>query len=234
MSETAAGFLHIALLVAALAACYRPLGAYMARAYTSEHDNRVELFLYRLMGVDSKAEQRWPVYARSLLAFCVVSMLFLYGLLRLQSHLPLSLGFPEVPPDQAFNTAASSLTNTNWQSYSGESTMGHLAQMAGLAVENFTSAAVGMAVAVALIRGFIRSGPIVRPRPPDQPRLRRGADRPHRPCARTEPSRGPGTGRPEHPGPHARVPRRTTRQRPQPQPGSGLARPTMTELVQDE
>ena len=157
MSDTAAGFLQIALLLAALAACYRPLGAYMARAYTSEHDTRFERVLYKVMGVDPKADQRWPVYARSMLAFSAVSLLFLYGLLRFQSHLPLSLGFPGVTPDQSFNTAASFVTNTNWQSYSGESTMGHLAQMAGLAVQNFASAAVGMAVAVALIRGFIRS-----------------------------------------------------------------------------
>jgi K+-transporting ATPase ATPase A chain len=157
MSDTTAGLLQVALLIAALAACYRPLGAYMARAYTSDHDSRVELGLYKVMGVDPKADQRWPVYARSLLAFSAVSMVFLYGLLRLQAHLPWSLGFPGVPSALSFNTAASFLTNTNWQNYSGESTMGHLAQMAGLAVENFTSAAVGMAVAVALIRGFIRS-----------------------------------------------------------------------------
>lgn len=157
MSETTAGLLQVALLIAALAVCYRPLGAFMARAYTSEHDTRVEGVLYRVMGVDPKADQRWPVYARSLLAFSAVSVLGLYALLRFQPHLPLSLGFPGVAPDQAFNTAASFVTNTNWQSYSGESTMGHLAQMAGLAVQNFASAAVGMAVAVALIRGFIRS-----------------------------------------------------------------------------
>ena len=157
MSETTAGLLQVALLIAALAVCYRPLGASMARAYTSEHDTRVEGVLYRVMGVDPKADQRWAVYARSLLAFSAVSVLGLYALLRFQPHLPLSLGFPGVAPDQAFNTAASFVTNTNWQSYSGESTMGHLAQMAGLAVQNFASAAVGMAVAVALIRGFIRS-----------------------------------------------------------------------------
>jgi K+-transporting ATPase ATPase A chain len=157
MSETTAGLLQVGLLIAALAACYRPLGAYMARTYTSEHDTRVERVCYKVMGVDPKADQRWPVYARSLLAFSAVSVIFLYGLLRLQPQLPLSLGFPGVAPDQAFNTAASFVTNTNWQSYSGESTMGHLAQMAGLAVQNFASAAVGMAVAVALIRGFIRS-----------------------------------------------------------------------------
>jgi K+-transporting ATPase ATPase A chain len=157
MSDTTAGLLQVASLIAALAFCYRPLGAYMARVYTSVHDSRVERVCYRLMGVDPKGDQRWPVYARSLLAFSAVSLLFLYGLLRLQSHLPWSLGFPGVPPALSFNTAASFLTNTNWQNYSGESTMGYLAQMAGLAVQNFASAAVGMAVAVALIRGFIRS-----------------------------------------------------------------------------
>ena len=157
MSDTTAGLLQVGVLLAALAVCYRPLGAYMARVYESEHDSRVERLLYRVMGVDSKADQRWPVYARSLLAFSAVSVLGLYALQRLQPHLPLSLGFAGVRPDQAFNTAASFVTNTNWQSYSGESTMGHLVQMAGLAVQNFASAAVGMAVAVALIRGFVRS-----------------------------------------------------------------------------
>ncbi|WP_426564503.1 potassium-transporting ATPase subunit KdpA [Angustibacter sp. McL0619] len=157
MSDTTAGLLQAGLLIAALAACYRPLGAYMARVYQSEHDSRVERVMYRVMGVDPKADQRWPVYARSLLAFSAVSVLFLYGLQRFQPHLPLSLGFVGVAPDQAWNTATSFVTNTNWQSYSGESTMGHLVQMAGLAVQNFASAAVGMAVAVALIRGFMRS-----------------------------------------------------------------------------
>ena len=157
MSDTTAGLLQLGLLLAALAACYRPFGAYMARVYTSEHDTRPERLLYRVIGVDSTADQRWPVYARSLLAFSAVSVLGLYALQRLQPHLPLSLGFPGVAPDQAFNTAASFTTNTNWQSYSGEATMGHLVQMAGLAVQDFASAAVGMAVAVALIRGFARS-----------------------------------------------------------------------------
>jgi potassium-transporting ATPase potassium-binding subunit len=157
MSQTTAGVLQVGLLIAALAVCYRPLGGYMARAYTSENDTGVERVLYTVIGVDPKADQRWPVYARSLLAFSAVSVLGLYALLRFQPHLPLSLGFPGVAPDQAFNTAASFITNTNWQSYSGESTMGHLVQMAGLAVQNFVSAAVGMAVAVALIRGFTRS-----------------------------------------------------------------------------
>jgi K+-transporting ATPase ATPase A chain len=157
MSDTTAALLQVGLLLAALAACYRPLGAYMARVYTSDHDTRVERIFYRIVGVDPKADQRWPVYARALLAFSAVSVLGLYALQRFQPHLPLSLGFPGVAPDQAFNTAASFVTNTNWQSYSGESTMGHLVQMAGLAVQNFASAAVGMAVAIALVRGFARS-----------------------------------------------------------------------------
>ena len=157
MSDTAAALLQVAALLIALALCYRPLGGYMARVYTSEHHSRVERGLYRVMGVDPDADQRWPVYARALLAFSLISVVGLYALQRLQPNLPLSLGFPGVAPDQAFNTAASFVTNTNWQSYSGESTMGHLTQMAGLAVQNFVSAAVGMAVAVALIRGFMRS-----------------------------------------------------------------------------
>ena len=157
MSDTAAGLLQVALLIAALAACYRPLGAYMARVYESDHDTRAERLTYRVVGVDPKSDQRWPVYARALLAFSAVSVVGLYALQRFQSHLPLSLGFPGVPPALAFNTAASFTTNTNWQAYSGESTMGHLVQMAGLTVQNFASAAVGMAVAVALIRGFARS-----------------------------------------------------------------------------
>jgi K+-transporting ATPase ATPase A chain len=157
MSDTAAALLQVAALLTALAVCYRPLGGYMARAYTSEHHTRVERGLYRVMGVDPDGDQRWPVYARSVLAFSLVSVVGLYALQRLQGDLPLSLGLPGVAADQAFNTAASFTTNTNWQSYSGESTMGHLTQMAGLAVQNFASAAVGMAVAVAVIRGFMRS-----------------------------------------------------------------------------
>jgi K+-transporting ATPase ATPase A chain len=157
VSDTTAGLLQLALVVAALAACHRPLGGYMARVYESPRHLRVERGMYRLMGVDPDADQRWPVYLRSVLAFSAVSVLGLYALQRLQAHLPLSLGFPGVAPPQAWNTAASFVTNTNWQSYSGESTMGHLTQMAGLAVQNFASAAVGMAVAIAVIRGFVRA-----------------------------------------------------------------------------
>lgn len=157
MSTAVAGWLQAFALIAALAASYRPLGDYMAHIFTSPKHWRGEHTVYRLMGVDPDADQRWPIYARSVLAFSVVSVLFLYAFQRLQNHLLLSLGFGPVTPDQSFNTAASFVTNTNWQSYSGESTMGHLVQMAGLAVQNFVSAAVGIAVVVALIRGFARA-----------------------------------------------------------------------------
>jgi K+-transporting ATPase ATPase A chain len=157
MSDRVAGLLFVVLLVAALAVAHRPLGDYMARVFTATSHWRVERVLYRVAGVDPDADQRWPVYLRSLLAFSFVSVLLLYVMERLQPHLPLSLGFAAVPPALAWNTAMSFLTNTNWQNYGGESTMGHLVQMAGLAVENFTSAAVGIAVAIALVRGFTRS-----------------------------------------------------------------------------
>ncbi|MDT7614700.1 MAG: potassium-transporting ATPase potassium-binding subunit [Pseudonocardiales bacterium] len=157
MSTAAAGWLQAGLLVLALALSYRPLGNYMAATFTSEKHLRVERVLYRLIGVDPEADQRWSVYARGVLAFSAVSVLFLYAFQRLQDHLLLSLGFGPVTPDQSFNTAASFITNTNWQSYSGESTMGYLVQMAGLAVQNFASAAVGIIVVIALIRGFTRA-----------------------------------------------------------------------------
>jgi K+-transporting ATPase ATPase A chain len=157
MSATAAGWLQVLVLVVALVLVHRPLGDFMARTFTTVKNGRVERVLYRVMGVDPEADMAWPVYLRSVLAFSVVSVLFLYAFQRLQDKLWLSLGFPAVPPDQAWNTATSFVTNTNWQSYSGESTMGHLVQMAGLAVQNFASAAVGIAVAVALIRGFARA-----------------------------------------------------------------------------
>ena len=156
MSETWVGVLFITSLVAALALAHRPMGNLLHATATSEKDLPPERLAYRLVGVDSSSEQSWAVYARSVLAFSAVSVLFLYGLLRLQHHLPLSLGFAAVEPSQAWNTAVSFVTNTNWQSYSGESTMGHLVQMAGLAVQNFASAAVGIGVAFALVRGLAR------------------------------------------------------------------------------
>lgn len=156
MNTTTAGIVFVATLAVALGFTYRPLGDYMARVYTSDRHLRVERGIYRLVGVDPKAEQRWPVYARSVLAFSAVSVLLLYVFQRVQNHLWLSLGLPAVKPALAWNTAASFTTNTNWQAYAGESTMGHLVQMAGLAVQNFVSAAVGIAVAIAVVRGFAR------------------------------------------------------------------------------
>ncbi|MEC3995456.1 potassium-transporting ATPase subunit KdpA [Actinacidiphila sp. DG2A-62] len=157
MDDTLAGWLQILALLGALALSYRPLGDHIAHTLTSARHLRVERALYRLGGVDGDADQRWPVYLRGVLAFSVVSVLFLYAFQRLQNHLLLAVGMKAVPPGTAFNTAASFVTNTNWQSYSGESTMGHLVQMAGLAVQNFVSAAVGVAVVAALIRGFTRN-----------------------------------------------------------------------------
>ena len=149
-----AGWLFVITLIAALAAVYRPFGDYMYRVVSGTRHSRVERGVYRLVGVDPAAEQTWGVYARSVLAFSAVSILFLYLFLRIQDKLWLSLGFSAVPTHVAWNTAVSFVTNTNWQAYSGESTMGHLVQMAGLAVQNFASASVGVAVAVALVRGF--------------------------------------------------------------------------------
>jgi potassium-transporting ATPase potassium-binding subunit len=157
MSSTGAGWLQFALLFAALAACYIPLGNYIAHIFTSDKDWRIERGFYRLMGIDSKADQRWGTYVRSILAFSAVSVIFLYGIERLQHYLPLSVGMAAVTPDTAWNTAASFVTNTNWQNYAGEATMGYLTQMTGLTVQQFLSAAVGLAVAIAMIRGFTRS-----------------------------------------------------------------------------
>ncbi|HKR67440.1 MAG TPA: potassium-transporting ATPase subunit KdpA [Streptosporangiaceae bacterium] len=157
MTSTAAGWLQLGLLVVALAACYVPLGNYIARIFTTDKHWRVERGIFKVIGVDPSADQRWSVYLRSMLAFSAVSVLLLYGLERLQHFLLFSLGLPNVPPALAWNTAASFVTNTNWQNYSGETTMGYVVQMGGLAVQNFLSAAVGLVVAIALIRGFTRS-----------------------------------------------------------------------------
>jgi K+-transporting ATPase ATPase A chain len=157
MNSALAGVLQLVLLVLALVACYKPLGDYIAKVFTSEKHLRVESGFYRVMGIDPDADQRWGTYARSMLAFSVVSVLFLYLVERIQHWLPYSNGMANVNPITAWNTAASFVTNTNWQNYSGESTMGYVVQMAGLAVQNFASAAVGIVVAVALIRGFMRS-----------------------------------------------------------------------------
>ncbi|HLH82376.1 MAG TPA: potassium-transporting ATPase subunit KdpA [Trebonia sp.] len=157
MNPALAGFLQAALLVAALAACHIPLGNYMARVFMSGRHLRVESAFYRVMGIDAEADQRWGTYARSMLAFSGVCVLFLYLLERIQQWLPYSNGQTAVPPFLAWNTAASFVTNTNWQNYAGETTMGYVVQMAGLAVQNFVSAAVGIVVAIALVRGFMRN-----------------------------------------------------------------------------
>ncbi|RKT03312.1 K+-transporting ATPase ATPase A chain [Streptomyces sp. 3211.6] len=157
MSPVLAGVLQLLALMTALALAYRPLGDYMARVYSSEKHYRPEKWIYKAIGADPTAEMRWPAYLRGVLAFSAVSVLFLYALQRAQGILPGSLGFQAIDPDQAFNTAASFVANTNWQSYAGEQAMGHVVQTGGLAVQNFVSAAVGMAVAVALVRGFARS-----------------------------------------------------------------------------
>jgi potassium-transporting ATPase potassium-binding subunit len=157
MSSAVAGWLQAGLLIAALAACYIPLGNYMAHIFTTNKDWKIERFLYKLMGINKDADQKWSVYVRSILAFSAVSVLFLYGMQRLQDHLLLSEHMTAVPPDTAWNTAASFVTNTNWQNYAGESTMGYLVQMTGLTVQQFLSAAVGLVVAIAMIRGFVRS-----------------------------------------------------------------------------
>jgi K+-transporting ATPase ATPase A chain len=157
MSTEWAAALFILSLFVAWAVGYRYFGEYLFRVVTSERHYRVERGICRLVGVDAGSEQNAGAYTRSVLAFSAVSMIVLFALQRLQGHLWLDAGLPGVESHIAWNTAVSFVTNTNWQAYSGESTMTHLTQMAGLAVQNFLSAAVGIAVAVALIRGIARS-----------------------------------------------------------------------------
>jgi potassium-transporting ATPase potassium-binding subunit len=158
LSSTFAGVAFLALLVAALVAVHAPLGDYMYRVYTSPRDLKVEKAIYRVVGVNPKSEQSWRGYAGSVLAFSAVGVLFLFFFELLQDKLPLHLHDPatKMTPSLAWNTAVSFVTNTSWQSYAGESTEGHLVQMAGLAVQSFLSGAVGMAVAMVLVRGFAR------------------------------------------------------------------------------
>ncbi|MFT2753327.1 potassium-transporting ATPase subunit KdpA [Clavibacter sp. Sh2088] len=155
--DTLAGILQVASVVLVLVLVHRPLGDLMARMYESRRDLRVERGVYRLIGVDPRSEQTWPAYLRAVLAFSLVGVLVVYGMQRLQALLPYSLGLPAVFEGISFNTAVSFVTNTNWQSYSPEATMGYTVQLAGLAVQNFVSAAVGIAVAIALVRGFART-----------------------------------------------------------------------------
>lgn len=160
MGQGAAAALSAGSVLVALVLVHRPLGDYMFGVYTGSSHSRVERVVYRLIGIEPSAEHSWPVYARSVLAFSAVSILVLFGLQLAQQHLWLRLPDPATPmtADLAWNTAVSFVTNTDWQAYAGESTMGHLVQMSGLAVQNFLSAAVGMAVGIALVRGFARTG----------------------------------------------------------------------------
>ncbi|CAN5626995.1 potassium-transporting ATPase subunit KdpA [soil metagenome] len=153
---------QLATIAVILAAIYRPLGNYMAAVFTTKKDLKVERGFYRLIGVKSDSEQSWPSYLRSILAFSAVGILLVYALQRVQQVLPYSLGLPPTSEHLAFNTAISFVTNTNWQSYSPDLTLGYTVQLVGLAVQNFVSAAVGIAVVVALIRGlsYRRSGTI--------------------------------------------------------------------------
>jgi K+-transporting ATPase ATPase A chain len=153
---------QLATVVVVLGLLYRPLGDYLAATFTGKRDLAPERGFYRLIGVKAGSEQSWPQYLRAVLAFSVVGVFFVYGLQRFQEWLPYSLGLPNVHAGLAFNTAMSFVGNTNWQSYSPELTVGYTVQMAGLAVQNFVSGAVGIAVAIALVRGFAlrRSGTI--------------------------------------------------------------------------
>jgi K+-transporting ATPase ATPase A chain len=160
---TISGWLQIAVFLGLVLVVTKPLGLFMARVFNRERTfmdpvlRPMERLVYRLTGVDEDHEMRWTEYACAMLLFSVVSMLLLYGMERLQGHLPLNpQHLPGVPQALAFNTAASFTTNTNWQNYSGESTMSYLTQMAGLAYHNFVSAAVGIALAIAFIRGIAR------------------------------------------------------------------------------
>jgi len=157
MSSTAAGLLQVGLLLVALAAVYRPLGDYLARVFTGEHHLGIERVIYRVVRVNPDAEQSWRTYAAGVLGFSFVSVVLLYLIQRLQPLLPFGFGRGAVEPGMAFNNAVSFVTNTNWQSYVPEEVMGHTVQMFGLTVQNFLSAAVGLGVAIALVRGFVRS-----------------------------------------------------------------------------
>ena len=166
MPSTVAGLLQVGALILLLALVYVPLGDHMARVYSSDRHWRVEKLVYRLVRVDPAAEQKWTTYAAGVLGFSFVSIVLLYLVQRLQPLLPLAFGrgttvddvaTDTVSPAMAFNTAVSFVTNTNWQSYVPEQVLGHTVQMAGLTVQNVVSAAVGIAVAVALVRGFARS-----------------------------------------------------------------------------
>ncbi|MGB6940905.1 MAG: potassium-transporting ATPase subunit KdpA [Bryobacteraceae bacterium] len=162
---TSAGVLQILLFFALILVCVKPLGAFMANVFEGKRTflhpvlRWLEVLTYKVTGVQEDVEQRWTQYTASLLAFSIFGFLLVYLMQRAQAYLPFNpqnFGTPNVPPDLAFNTATSFLTNTNWQAYSGESTLSYFVQMAALTVQNFVSAAAGLAVAIAVIRGFAR------------------------------------------------------------------------------
>ena len=158
------GWFQIALYGAVVLALVKPLGAYMTRVFNGERTvlspvlAPVERWLYRAAGIDARQEQTWLGYAGAMVVFNLAGFVLLYAILRLQAVLPLNPADQgAVAPDLAFNTATSFVTNTNWQSYGGETTLSYLSQMLGLTHQNFVSAASGIAVAVAVIRGFARA-----------------------------------------------------------------------------
>jgi potassium-transporting ATPase potassium-binding subunit len=160
---TVNGWVQIALYAALVTICVKPLGTYMARVFEGERTflspvlHPMERALYTASGVDESEEQHWTTYTIAMLAFSIAGFIILYGLQRLQAMLPFNpQGLGAVSPDSSFNTAVSFVSNTNWQGYGGETTMSYLTQMAGLTVQNFVSAAAGVALAIALIRGFAR------------------------------------------------------------------------------
>src|SRR5579863_5963667 len=162
---TSNGVLQIALFFGIILVCAKPLGAFMARVFEGERTflhpalRWLEVLTYKVIGVKEDVEQRWTQYAAAVLSFSIFGFLLVYFIQRAQAFLPFNpqhFGTAQVSPDLAFNTSASFITNTNWQAYSGESTMSYFVQMAALTVQNFASAAAGMAIAIALVRGFAR------------------------------------------------------------------------------
>ena len=158
---TFAGWLQIAIIFLIVIALIKPLGLFMSGVFQGKRTllspvlRPVEIGFYKLAGIKEDSEQSWLSYTMAMLVFSLFGFLSLYAILRLQAYLPLNpQGFDNVPPDLAFNTAISFLTNTNWQAYGGETTMSHFTQMAGLAVHNFLSAATGIALAAAVMRAF--------------------------------------------------------------------------------
>ena len=162
---TSIGVLQIAIFFGLILVCTKPLGAFMVKVFEGQRTflhpvlRWLEVLTYKATGVKEDAEQRWTTYTAALLSFSIFGFLLTYLIQRAQGFLPFNpahFNASNVPPDLAFNTATSFVTNTNWQAYSGESTMSYFTQMAALAVQNFASAAAGIAIAVALIRGFAR------------------------------------------------------------------------------